>query len=257
MADHSDIPEQDEPFPVSDNTNSWSTEFDDLHATSEEPVDDFAKDSLNEFAEDSPDEFEDDLETDVTPDYSPLTHDEPTRPFVGLGENQGRMMQEIRHRMRDMERRLQDKLARRNRPTRFESREQSRTSSRTRYSHSFHRRRSISASSSRSRSPRSRSHATYRKRSPSPRRRTRSPHRRKENREHVITGQTPFTATVLQTRLPKNFDKPTDLKYDGTTDPQDHLDAFEARMNLEGFSDVIRCKEFPVTLKGAAMTDTL
>ncbi|MED6192082.1 hypothetical protein PIB30_006909 [Stylosanthes scabra] len=67
-------------------------------------------------------------------------------------------------------------------------------------------------------------------------------------------GQTPFTTDVLRSRLPKNFDKPTDFKYDGTTDPQDHLDAFDAIKNLDGVRDATRCKAFSVTLKGAAMT---
>ncbi|XP_016182581.1 uncharacterized protein LOC107624637 [Arachis ipaensis] len=38
------------------------------------------------------------------------------------------------------------------------------------------------------------------------------------------------------------------MKYDGTKDPQEHLTAFEARMNLEGAADAVRCRAFPVTL---------
>ncbi|XP_057745627.1 uncharacterized protein LOC130963540 [Arachis stenosperma] len=40
------------------------------------------------------------------------------------------------------------------------------------------------------------------------------------------------------------------MRYDGTKDPQEHLTAFEARMNLEGVGDVVRCRAFPVTLAG-------
>ncbi|MED6193262.1 hypothetical protein PIB30_017653 [Stylosanthes scabra] len=214
MADRNGTPEQDEPVPISDNTNSRSTEFDDMYAFSDDPVDEFARDLHEELAKDSPGEFENDLDTDVTPEYSPEPQDEPGRPFLGLGENQGRMMQEIRHRMRDMERRLQDRLARKNRRMRSESRERSRTSSRTR-------------------------------------RKSRSPQRRAEDRGHVIMGRTPFVAAIRRSRLPKNFDKPTDLKYDGTTDPQDHLDAFEARINLErgvAFKDLqtFRRNSYPI-----------
>ncbi|RYR26159.1 hypothetical protein Ahy_B02g060323 [Arachis hypogaea] len=66
--------------------------------------------------------------------------------------------------------------------------------------------------------------------------------------DHVIMGATPFTERILRAKLPKGFDKPTDMKYDGTKDPQEHLTAFEARMNLDGAADAVRCRAFPVTL---------
>ncbi|XP_015966766.1 uncharacterized protein LOC107490506 [Arachis duranensis] len=50
-------------------------------------------------------------------------------------------------------------------------------------------------------------------------------------------GATPFHRSILEVRLPKHFDKPTDMRYDGTQDPLEHLTAFEARMNLEGVGD--------------------
>ncbi|XP_072062144.1 uncharacterized protein [Arachis hypogaea] len=40
------------------------------------------------------------------------------------------------------------------------------------------------------------------------------------------------------------------MRYDGTKDPQEHITAFEARMNLEGVGDAVRCRAFPVTLAG-------
>ncbi|XP_072081047.1 uncharacterized protein [Arachis hypogaea] len=43
------------------------------------------------------------------------------------------------------------------------------------------------------------------------------------------------------------------MKYEGTKDPQEHLTAFEARMNLEGAADAVRCRAFPVTLAGPAI----
>ncbi|XP_057747338.1 uncharacterized protein LOC130966539 [Arachis stenosperma] len=43
------------------------------------------------------------------------------------------------------------------------------------------------------------------------------------------------------------------MRYDGTKDPQEHLTAFEARMNLEGLGDAVRCRAFPVTLAGPAI----
>ncbi|XP_057751854.1 uncharacterized protein LOC130969950 [Arachis stenosperma] len=63
-------------------------------------------------------------------------------------------------------------------------------------------------------------------------------------------GATPFHRSILEVRLPKHFDKPTDMRYDGTQDPLEHLTAFEARMNLEGVGDEVRCRAFPVTLAG-------
>ncbi|XP_029146565.1 uncharacterized protein [Arachis hypogaea] len=66
-------------------------------------------------------------------------------------------------------------------------------------------------------------------------------------------GATPFTERILKAKLPKSFDKPTDMKYDGTKDPKEHLTAFEARMNLEGAADAVRCRAFPVTLAGPAI----
>ncbi|XP_016172868.1 uncharacterized protein LOC107615298 [Arachis ipaensis] len=43
------------------------------------------------------------------------------------------------------------------------------------------------------------------------------------------------------------------MRYDGTQDPQEHLMAFESRMNLEGVGDEVRCRAFPVTLAGPAI----
>ncbi|XP_057755914.1 uncharacterized protein LOC130975099 [Arachis stenosperma] len=61
-------------------------------------------------------------------------------------------------------------------------------------------------------------------------------------------GATPSYHSILEVRLSKYFDKPTDMRYDGTQDPQEHLMAFESRMNLEGVVDEVRCRAFPVTL---------
>ncbi|XP_016173489.1 uncharacterized protein LOC107615993 [Arachis ipaensis] len=67
-------------------------------------------------------------------------------------------------------------------------------------------------------------------------------------------GATPFHHSILEVRLPKHFDKPTDMRYDGTQDPQEHLTAFEARMNLEGvddeFTTCIAKAKHPINLLG-------
>ncbi|XP_072074211.1 uncharacterized protein [Arachis hypogaea] len=66
-------------------------------------------------------------------------------------------------------------------------------------------------------------------------------------------GATPFTERILKEKLPKGFDKPTDMKYDRTKDSQEHLTAFKVRMNLEGAADAVRGRAFPVTLAGPAI----
>ncbi|XP_016173152.1 uncharacterized protein LOC107615616 [Arachis ipaensis] len=66
-------------------------------------------------------------------------------------------------------------------------------------------------------------------------------------------GATPFHPSILKVWLPKNFDKATDMRYDGTKDPQEHITAFEARMNLEGVGEAVRYRAFPVTLAGPAI----
>ena len=42
--------------------------------------------------------------------------------------------------------------------------------------------------------------------------------------------------------------------YDGTTDPDEHLDAFVTQENLYTNVDVILCRVFPTSLKGVALT---
>ncbi|XP_015953343.1 uncharacterized protein LOC127747601 [Arachis duranensis] len=66
-------------------------------------------------------------------------------------------------------------------------------------------------------------------------------------------GATPFHHSVLEVRLPKHYDKPTDMRYDGTQDPQEHLTVFETRMNMEGVGDEVRFRAFPVTLARSAI----
>ncbi|XP_019432723.1 PREDICTED: uncharacterized protein LOC109339687 [Lupinus angustifolius] len=54
--------------------------------------------------------------------------------------------------------------------------------------------------------------------------------------------------------LPSHFHRPTNMdQYDGTADPQDHLDAFEASMLFHGASNPIMSRAFPLTLKIAAL----
>ena len=54
--------------------------------------------------------------------------------------------------------------------------------------------------------------------------------------------------------LPQGFKHPTDMElYDGTMDPQDHLDSFRSRMCLDGVSNPVKCRAFPATLRKVAL----
>ncbi|XP_025664003.1 uncharacterized protein [Arachis hypogaea] len=194
---------------------------------------------------------------------SPRQRTEPhtrTRPFGGTGADSAIIMQELRHRVQNLERQLADQ-------------EHDRWTTDPSYSPSpeiqerdSHRSRLRRASASRTEAE------SIREESPIPRRRndtiiysrgkeTRRAGRGREDgeersertRQPVIMGATPFHRSILEVRLPKHFDKPTDMRYDGTQDPLEHLTAFEARMNLEGVGDEVRCRAFPVTLAGPAI----
>ena len=61
----------------------------------------------------------------------------------------------------------------------------------------------------------------------------------------------PFTATVNSYPLPSKFRMPQIDSYDGVKDPLDHLETFKTLMHLQGVANVIMCRTFPTTLKGA------
>jgi hypothetical protein len=52
--------------------------------------------------------------------------------------------------------------------------------------------------------------------------------------------------------MPDKFKIPQIEKYDGSEDPQDHLEAFREHLILHGTPDEIACRAFPLTLKGVA-----
>ncbi|XP_072072086.1 uncharacterized protein [Arachis hypogaea] len=179
------------------------------------------------------------------------------RPFGGTGDNHARIMQELRHRMQDLERRLADRehdqRTLEQSPTSSRSRSRSRRTPSPQYESESTggrgraRRRTqdpIIYARRERRCASNRGDEDVRRENVEPRRTTQGP---------VIIGATPFHRSVLEVRLPKHFDKPTDVKYDGTQDPLEHLTAFEARMNLEGVGDEVRCRAFPVTLAGPAI----
>ncbi|KAL0416591.1 UNVERIFIED_CONTAM: hypothetical protein Slati_3491000 [Sesamum latifolium] len=63
----------------------------------------------------------------------------------------------------------------------------------------------------------------------------------------------PFSMQILAEALPQGIRIPTLTDYDGTGDPEDHLDKFLAKADLLDMSDAGYCKIFRTTLSGRAM----
>ena len=75
---------------------------------------------------------------------------------------------------------------------------------------------------------------------------------------HYPEGQTtrrhPFVDRIMEADIPIGW-KPLNLEwYDGTTDPDDHLDAFLTQTNLYANDDEILCRVFPTSLKRVTLT---
>ncbi|XP_020224143.1 uncharacterized protein LOC109806174 [Cajanus cajan] len=66
-------------------------------------------------------------------------------------------------------------------------------------------------------------------------------------------GRTPFTPDIAGARLPDNWKNLTLEKYDGTADPEEHLDAFVTQVSLYTEDDAIMCKVFPTSLRGPTL----
>ena len=65
--------------------------------------------------------------------------------------------------------------------------------------------------------------------------------------------ESPFTAEVLHFPLPAKFRMPQIEAFDGTKDPVDHLNTYKNQMELHGYQDPVRCRDFAITLKGPAL----
>ena len=62
----------------------------------------------------------------------------------------------------------------------------------------------------------------------------------------------PFSKRVRAYTMLDKFKMPRVEKYDGSGDPQAHLEAFREHIILHGILDEIACRAFPLTLKGVA-----
>ncbi|XP_073153399.1 uncharacterized protein [Henckelia pumila] len=66
--------------------------------------------------------------------------------------------------------------------------------------------------------------------------------------------RSPFTDDILSEALPKGVKIPSLPEFDGTSDPQDHIDKFYAKADLYDITDAAYCKIFRTTLSGRALT---
>ncbi|XP_057808470.1 uncharacterized protein LOC131022947 [Salvia miltiorrhiza] len=68
-------------------------------------------------------------------------------------------------------------------------------------------------------------------------------------RSHPTSSRSPFSADILANTLPRSY-KPISLDYDGTTDPEVHLNRFEGLVTLHMYTEGINCWIFSTTLTG-------
>ena len=68
------------------------------------------------------------------------------------------------------------------------------------------------------------------------------------NRRH------PFTSNVIEVPLPEKWKGFNRNRYDGSTDPDEHMDAYTAHMSLYTSDDAVLCRVFPTSLKGVALS---
>ena len=66
--------------------------------------------------------------------------------------------------------------------------------------------------------------------------------------------RSPFAETILEVPLPGTWNNPTLDKYDGTTDPDEHVNAYLTQVGLHTTKDALWCQIFPTSLKGAALS---
>ena len=61
----------------------------------------------------------------------------------------------------------------------------------------------------------------------------------------------PLSLEIQSAVIPPSYRVPKE-KYNGTTDPIDHVACFESTLDLYGISDAIKCRMFPAILIGMA-----
>ena len=66
--------------------------------------------------------------------------------------------------------------------------------------------------------------------------------------------RTPFVQAILEVPLPGAWNNPTLDTYDGTTNPDEHVNAYLTQVSLHTAEDALWCRIFPTYLKGAALS---
>jgi len=64
----------------------------------------------------------------------------------------------------------------------------------------------------------------------------------------------PFTNRIMDTPLPDKWKGFNRDRYDGTTDPDEHMDAYTTHMSLYSTDNAVLCRVFPTSLKGGALS---
>jgi len=64
----------------------------------------------------------------------------------------------------------------------------------------------------------------------------------------------PFTDFVIEAPLPDKWKGFNRDWYDGTIDPDEHMDAYTTHMSLYTIDDAVLCRVFPTSLKGGALS---
>jgi len=64
----------------------------------------------------------------------------------------------------------------------------------------------------------------------------------------------PFTDFIMDTPLSDKWKGFNRDRYDGMTDPDEHMDAYTTHMSLYTIDDAVLCRVFPTSLKGGALS---
>ena len=69
----------------------------------------------------------------------------------------------------------------------------------------------------------------------------------------IERSHTPFTDDILEFQFPRRFNLPQMDKYNGRTDPGQHLMRYSWLMNAAAAPDAVKCKAFPIYLEDVAL----
>ena len=68
------------------------------------------------------------------------------------------------------------------------------------------------------------------------------------------TRRHPFTNNIIEVPLPEKWKGFNRDRYDWSTDPDEHIDAYTTHMSLYTSDDAVLCRVFPTSLKGATLS---